>query len=338
MVLCLSLKLLTGPPSCLHVSHGVLSAIITTIFRIVLLGYSLGMPNSILVQIYPPSAIAPEDVCKTLTIVAGINYHHIYEKTKNETLDILANLTDTEKSTLTYAGYEEGGSVYEEKTDATPYGSTYLLGYGSTWFTVRMNDENKRDHLYSYDDDGYQKYYYYCADLTLFLNNQWLPVLMWFLVNIVPPFLLGLIALIFGLRSNFLSTICRLPGILFSPVFSNLHVGPFQSGYLSFSRGLTLTNIIVTFLGLCVNLHLITAGFGQGDGRHLRYVLPFLIIVPSFIISALVSLCYICPCKSHSGRSVINPSEPGRLFVINSEGKIVPEEDGVGLNYLPSES
>ena len=128
--------------------------------------------------------------------------------------------------------------------------------------------------------------------------------------------------------------------MILSAVFSHFHVGPVHfsttnSGFISRSPLLTFLNILITFLGMCLTIHLTTARFGPGDGAHLRYILPILILVPIFLISAIVAGCFLLPCKSHSKQSVYNPNDPGQWCVVDSGDQIVPEEEVVGMEAVP---
>ena len=47
---------------------------------------------------------------------------------------------------------------------------------------------------YSHNDEGYQSYYYYWGDVTMFLNTTWIPALAWLTLNIIPILLLVILS------------------------------------------------------------------------------------------------------------------------------------------------
>ena len=56
------------------------------------------------------------------------------------------------------------------------------------WYIVNQN------RIHHHSDYGYQSYYYYCGDVTMFLNTTWVPVLTWLTVNIFPILLLVILS------------------------------------------------------------------------------------------------------------------------------------------------
>eukprot|EP00092_Neocalanus_flemingeri_P010866 GFUD01011702.1.p1 GENE.GFUD01011702.1~~GFUD01011702.1.p1 ORF type:complete len:268 (-),score=41.79 GFUD01011702.1:19-822(-) len=259
----------------------------------------------------------------------------------------LTNLNPRDASELEYSGYNGEGSLYFEHQHSNISGENteesvnqaYLFGNSKVWFTLITNSNGTREHMYTHD--GYYLQYYHCGDVSAYLNSYWLPVMAWLLVNILPGCLLSIIVLLFTLQSRCLIT-CTHPVMILSGTFSHFHVGPVScsksnSGYLSFSASVSYLNILLTFLGLCLNLHLTTTGFGPGDGSHLRYVIPILVCVPIFLISAIIAICFFhcfC-CKGHHKLNVFNPSDPGRWYIIDTEDNVVPEEDNIGMEDVP---
>ena len=56
------------------------------------------------------------------------------------------------------------------------------------WYIIKQN------HIHSHSDNGYQSYYYYCGDVTMFLNTTWVPALAWLALNILPILLLVILS------------------------------------------------------------------------------------------------------------------------------------------------
>ena len=109
----------------------------------------------------------------------------------------------------------------------------------------------------------YYKYFYYCGDVSKYLNNTRVPILAWILVNILPLILFSIINLLLTLRSGCLLTACTSPVLLLSGIFSHLHVGHVRynmknSGYVCLSKTLSVLNIFITLFGMCLHLYLIT--------------------------------------------------------------------------------
>lgn len=328
---------------------GIFSAIITSLFRVVLLLFCLYYgKNSIFVSMNTPPEITATQNCETITIVTGSNSYSTLKKSKFNPEQFLTNVDPKDRGLqeLEYAGYSGGGSLYYENQKAENtsefVNQTYLLGYGQLWFKFNTVSNTTPIHLYSYDGNGYQKYYYYCGDVSAFLNTTWVPVVVWLLVNIVPPVLLSIAVLLFTLRSRCVLTSITNPGMIFSAIFSHFHIGPViwsksNPGYLSLSPAISFLNIILTFMGLCLNLHLTTAGFGAGDGIALYVVIPIIVCVPIFLFSAIFAMFFLhcfC-CKGQSKLGVFNPSDPGRWYIIDTENNVVPEEENVGMDEVP---
>lgn len=349
MTLCKTIHILCGKnskrsPSACHAVHGVISTIITTIFRVILLIFCLHLGNSIIVQLCPPSAIRANTTCEVLTVVRTSNLFTTYYKSSLDARVFLTNLSEMENAMIEYSGYREGGGLYyadqKGKNISESTNQSYLFGYAQFWFRFHTDSDSNRSIIYSYDDEGYQQYYYYCADLTPYLNTTWVPVITWLLLNIIPLMALSSIVLSLTLKSKCVLTCCTNPGMILSGILSHFHVGPVSFtktnlGCLTLSPSITFLNILITFLAMCLNIHLITAGFGQGDGRHLRYILPLCICLPVFLISALCGLCFLLPCCGPPARCVYNPGDPARWYTVDTGGNIVQEEQNMALKNVP---
>ena len=178
-------------------------------------------------------------------------------------------------------------------------------------------------------------YHYYCGDVSAYLNNKWLPVVVWFLVNIVPHIVLSITIFIITIKSSCLLTSCSSPILILSGIFSHLHVGPVNytksnSGCLCFSKTFSYINIFLSFTGMCFHIHMITAQFGAGDSSQLQVVIPIIICVPMFTISAFLTICFMhcfCCCDVKTELFIFNPSDPGKLYVMDNDRKVVPIEE-----------
>ena len=212
-------------PSDCHTVHGVLSVIITIVFRISLLLLLLSSGNSIIIRLYPPHVVKDTEKCEDLTKVF------------------------TDDHFITYRRSEDNKSSYHRH----PRNKNDSVDQQLFWF-----GESK---------EYFHNFYYYCGDLSGFLNTTWIPLLTWFIVNIFPSIFLSIITLLFTLRSRFVEACCTNPGIILAPVISHFHVGPIsfsmiKSGYITCSISLTLINILLTFLALCFSSYLVFADIG----------------------------------------------------------------------------
>ena len=117
----------------------------------------------------------------------------------------------------------------------------------------------------SYDEEGYYLYYYYCADLSTYQGQAWLSLAAWALVNLLPLLVLSLLHNMISVRqvkSDIFSTLqSSLSGLV-----SHLHYS--RPGSVSWR--VSLANLLLTAAGVVATLWMTTAGFGPGDGRHLR--------------------------------------------------------------------
>jgi len=321
-----------------HAVHLAFSAIITTALRIILLVFLLNGSNSIIVQLLHNPIIS--GTCEILTVVTSAEGFSSYQASRLEPETFFRNISEIE-GYLMEGRVREKGSLYYKYTGSGNESSNqeYLFGVEKSWLTFRTDDDGVRGDIHSFDDDGYRKYYYYCGDMSGILNTSWIPVLAWIVVNIFPVIFLAICVLLFTLRSNFVVTCFTNPGLILASVFSHFHVGPvtFSKNYITRSLSLTFLNIFLTFLGMCLTIHLVTAAFGPGDGAHLRYVITILVPVPIFLISAGLASCYLLPCKSHSQRLVFNPADPGQWYRLDNQDNLVPLHQQLGINNLPSD-
>merc|ERR1712025_1511238 len=117
------------------------------------------------------------------------------------------------------------------------------------WFSFNTYTNKSPHHVYSYDENGYRKYYYYCEDVTSYLNTEWIPVICWFFVNILPHILLSLSVLSFKCEGGFTPIYLTNPLLIFCGAFSHLQFGPLSyrktSGYLCFSKTFSYINILL---------------------------------------------------------------------------------------------
>ena len=85
------------PPSGCHVAHGVISTIITTVFRIILLLFLLYGGNSITIQLYPP-VIWESDTCEELTVVQSAHGFTYFKRSIGYTEMFCRNLVSMEQN------------------------------------------------------------------------------------------------------------------------------------------------------------------------------------------------------------------------------------------------
>ena len=285
MVLCTTLHTLLGKSNSTgYVSTFLLSAMVTSLFRAVLLLTSLYLGgNSSFVKISPPALISAEDSCPTLTIVEGRTTFSTYHKSEHDVDIFLTNLSPMDQKLLSHSGYNGGGGFYYQNQNSSTGDDqyTYILGYGKQWVTFSTVSNTTPVHLHSYDQDGYLMYYYYCGDVSLYLNTVWVPVMAWIVVNILLPILLSSSVLLLTIKSKCALISCTHPGMMVSDIFSHLHVGPVSycksnSGYLCLSKTFFKLNILLSLLGMCLHLHMITTQFGPGDTSAVQVIIPIL--------------------------------------------------------------
>ena len=210
-----------------HAVIGILAALTTTVFRIVLLFLSLNMGgNSIFVRISPPEDITEDVYCDTITIVEDSNKFTSWRRSKYEVTEL--DLPDYDfyngRGGLYYMVYESGNNrIYRDSFDYPD--QSYLMGHTFNWFSFNTLHNLNKIFITSYDLEGYRKMYFYCEDVTAYLNTTWIPVIMWFLLNILPQILLSLIIMIFTSKSKCFSVYCRNPVFILSGIFSHVQVG-----------------------------------------------------------------------------------------------------------------
>ena len=54
-----------------------------------------------------------------------------------------------------------------------------------------------------------------------------------------------------------------------------------------------------------------------------------------FLLSGLLSICFLIPCKNHSKTIVFNPGDPGKWYVVDAGDNPVPEEEGAEVEDIP---
>ena len=329
-----------GVSTC-HAVIGILAALTTTIFRIVLLIISLNMAgNSFFVRLSPPEDIRDDMFCDSITIVEDSHSYTTWKKSKYEVTELY--LPDYD-----YYNYNGRGGLYylfsHTHYDPNPQdsldvpGQKFLMGYTYHWFyfnTLRRETFDKISSN-SYDQQGYQQMYFYCEDVTAYLNTDWIPVLMWFLLNILPQMLLSLIIMIITSKSKCFSVCCRNPVFILSGIFSHIQVGPVSyskntSGNICLSKIFSSLNILLTFIGMVGHIFLITVPFGAGDSSNVGIIMKIVIILPIFIISAFFNICFLycffC-CQTQTETLVFNPCNPDKLHILSTDGTIVPMEE-----------
>ena len=144
------------------------------------------------------------------------------------------------------------------------------------WYILQQNEV-----VSHHSDYGYQSYYYYCEDVTSFLNTTWIPVLAWLTVNIVP-----LLLLVFLSNVTNLKIFLDLPDSVLLALLSHFNVGVTvkenhddpnrlsdQTRKYGLSKLMSALNILITGVSTIVTLHLCYGPrFGPGDGAFLKYV------------------------------------------------------------------
>eukprot|EP00091_Calanus_sinicus_P001580 TRINITY_DN11591_c0_g1_i2.p1 TRINITY_DN11591_c0_g1~~TRINITY_DN11591_c0_g1_i2.p1 ORF type:complete len:116 (+),score=26.85 TRINITY_DN11591_c0_g1_i2:107-454(+) len=108
-----------------------------------------------------------------------------------------------------------------------------------------------------------------------------------------------------------------------------------DSGYICLSKILSSLNIIFTFVGMCIHLFLITAQFGAGDSSSLQVIVPIVICIPMFILSASFAICFLhcfC-CRVNTEMLIFNSSDPENE-TMNNEHNVVPKEVRVQMEEM----
>ena len=90
-----------------------LSALVTSVFRVVLLITSLYLGgNSTFVRMSPPGDISANASCPSLTIVHSSSTFSTYAKAEDDADMFLAKMAALDRTLLASAGYYGGGAVY----------------------------------------------------------------------------------------------------------------------------------------------------------------------------------------------------------------------------------
>ena len=140
------------------------------------------------------------------------------------------------------------------------------------WYIVNQN------RIHHHSDYGYQSYYYYCGDVTMFLNTTWVPVLTWLTVNIFPILLLVILSNVTNLN-----IFLKLPDIIPLSLLSHFIIGivkedqeasnsqTVQKRKYGVSKLSSALNILISGVSTVVTLYLCFGPrFGAGDGAFLR--------------------------------------------------------------------
>ena len=147
------------------------------------------------------------------------------------------------------------------------------------WYIVKQN------HMYSHNDDGYQSYYYYCGDVTMFLNTTWVPALAWLTLNILPILLLAILSNVTNLN-----IFLKLPDIIPLALLSHFIIWTVKENQeapnsqtaqklrkYGLSKLSSALNILITGVSTVVTLYLcLGPRFGPGDGAFLRFFKKYL--------------------------------------------------------------
>ena len=125
---------------------------------------------------------------------------------------LLASIYSSANDSLPYFNVNESvlKTCYFDETDEET-----LIGDGDIWFRV------SNQYISSHNDDGYQLYYYYCGDISSYVEYPWLPFMMWALVDILP---FPLLAILCNIRNLSIFTMC--PSFLIIPITSYFVVCP----------------------------------------------------------------------------------------------------------------
>jgi len=307
------------------------NTIVTTILKIVLLVFCLHATNSIFVRIYPPHNSKGE--CNSLTILTGPNVEHefykldlllkssygydtiSYEFGNSTWLELLTlilenddqfgqipNITNFKElnENLTFAEqfnrslpkeydfkiWSKYTKIYNIYNISSDDNDDILVGHNQDWFRLRDYEWFKVN-----ENNGYRAQYAYCQDIRGFLTFPWIPILSWIVLTWLPFILLTIIQNISNLK-----ILLDLPGIPLMSILSNFQIGPRNVNgrrYYCLSTAASVVNIVLTLASVACVIHLVTTGFGPGDGRGLRFVIPILTTLPLCLSCVLVSLALI---------------------------------------------
>merc|ERR1712133_109394 len=76
-------------------------------------------------------------------------------------------------------------------------------------------------------------------------------------------------------------------------IISHFQVGPTSMNgtrHYCLSNTASAVNMVLTVASTVCMIYLVTTGFGPGDGRGLRFVIPLMVNIPLCFISVLLSL------------------------------------------------
>ena len=185
------------------------------------------------------------------------------------------------------------------------------------WYILNQN------RIHHHSDYGYQSYYYYCGDVTMFLNTTWVPVLTWLTVNIIPILLLVILSNVTNLN-----IFLKLPDIIPLALLSHFIIWTVkedqeaansqtvQKRKYGVSKLLSALNILISGVSTVVTLYLCFGPrFGAGDGAFLRlavyilfilsfdiaiiyrWIIPLFVLVPIGLTSIVLGLLVLCLSK-----------------------------------------
>jgi len=167
------------------------------------------------------------------------------------------------------------------------YNEDLLVGSDQDWFRFSDNDWTLVN-----ENNGYRAQYAYCQDIRGFITYPWIPIVAWIVVTLLPCIFLTII-----LNFSNLQILLDFPGIVLMSIVSHFQVGPTSingTRHYSLSNAATIVNMVLTVASTVCMIFLVTTGFGPGDGRSLRFVIPLMVNIPLCLISVLLSLILLC--------------------------------------------
>ena len=252
-----------------------ITILVTLSLKMILLWFCITNINSIFVRMHPPNYDDHHWPCDedTLTVLTGADVTEYYTMT---------DLTNSTEELFNVANTDEMRWVKIYRDDDYEY----MVGGGDEWFEI--SDWSGNISLSSHNDDGYQLYYYYCGDLSSYLQYPWISVLLWIVLIILPP---TFIAVLHNITN--ISVFKSYPGFFFISLISYFHIGSSKINVdqpqqrisrddgtdddsststtrYRISNLASLCNMLISLVSLSTIIFFCSAGFGQGDGRHLR--------------------------------------------------------------------
>ena len=166
------------------------------------------------------------------------------------------------------------------------------------WYIVKQN------HMTSHNDDGYQSYYYYCGDVTRFLNTTWIPVLAWLTLNIIPILFLVILS-----NVTHLNIFLKLPDIIPIALLSHFIIWTVEENQdapnsqtaqrlrkYGVSKLLSALSILISGVSTFVTLYLCFGPrFGPGDGAFLRFLNMIYFAILTLFTGGLYHYLSWCP-------------------------------------------